>query len=155
MGWRNPSPDRTKVEVVQSTHGQTFVTWPTDAAMAGSESLPSLPVGHSHVASRHWVLADKTAVLILPGDPSVHMGGVVRHTFNVVQSSWKRKTKTLTSLVEHPSEPGVNFIISTNGTGCACTQGPAGNAGPIGEPYEIAMVNTNDPEFDWYEVMGP
>lgn len=153
MGFLRPNPPRTKVEVVQSTHGGTFVTWPTD--MAVREDLPPLPVGGRHAASRHWVLADKTVVLCLPGDPQTHQGGVVRHSFDVVMSSWKRSTKTLTTLVQHPDDPEITFIISTNGVGCACTQGPAGNAGPIGEPYEISMVNTSLPEFDWYSLVTP
>lgn len=152
MGFLKPNPPRTKVEVVQSTHGNTFVTWPTDMAMLGSE-LPALPVGHSHPRSRQWLMADKTAVLILPGDPSIHMGGVIRHTFNVVSSTWSKRPKTLTTVVVHPSDPEVVFAITTNGTGCACTQGAAGNAGPIGEPYEISMVNSSDPDFDWYTVI--
>lgn len=154
MGFLKPNPPRERVEVVQSTHGQTFVTWPTDMAMMGSE-LPALPIGHTHARSRHWVMADKTAILILPGDPNVHEGGVIRHTFDVVSSSWNNRTKTLSSLVVHPSDPEITFAISTSGVGCACTQGPAGNAGPISQPYQIAMVNPNSPEFDWYTVMIP
>lgn len=155
MGFLKPSPPRIKVEVVQSTHGSTFVTWPTNMAASGNE-LPALPVGHSHAASRHWVLADRTAVLILPGDPQIHMGGVVRHAFNIVSSTWNKRNKTLSSLVEHPDDPEITFAITTSGTGCACTQGAAGNAGPIGEPYEISMVNSALPEFaDWYTVMAP
>lgn len=153
MGFLQKAPPRTRVEVLHSTHGQTFVTWPTD--MGARENLPALPVGHSHPQSRHWVLADRTAVLILPGDPSIHMGGVVRHVFNVVSSSWNRRNKTLSSLVKHPSDPDVLFVISTNGKGCACNQGQAGSAGPIAEPYDIAMLNTTDPEFDWYTVITP
>lgn len=151
MGWRNPSPPRTKVEVMQSTHGQTYVTWPTNVAASGND-LPALPVGHSHPRSRHWVMADRTAVLILPGDPSVHEGGVVRHTFDVVMSSWNRKTKTLSTLVKHPSDPEISFAITTSGVGCSCTQGPAGNAGPINVPYEVSMANPDAPEFDWFTV---
>lgn len=154
MGFFAPNPPRTKVEVVQSTHGQTFVTWPTDVAASGAE-LPALPLGHTHPRSRHWVLADKTVVLVLPGDPTVYQGGVIRHSFDVVSSSWSNQTKTLSSLIVHPSDPEVRFVISTSGMGCACTQGPAGNAGPIGEPYEIAMVNTSLPEFDWYTAVTP
>lgn len=151
MGFLKPSPPKIKVEVVHSTHGQTYVTWPHNMTSSGRE-LPALPVGGSHPRSRHWVMADKTAVLILPGDPSVHMGGVVRHTFDVVSSAWNRQTKTLSTLVVHPSDPEVTFGISTNGVGCACTQGPAGNAGPIAEPYDITMVNTNSPEFEWFSA---
>lgn len=154
MGFLASSPPRTRVEVVQSTHGQTFVTWPTDMAASGSE-LPALPVGHTHPRSRHWVMADKKVVLILPGDPQEHPGGVIRHTFDVVSSSWNSRTKTLSSLVMHPTDPERTFSISTSGVGCACTQGPAGNAGPISEPYEVSMVNTNVPEFDWYSVVTP
>lgn len=154
MGFLKPATPRTKVEIVQSIHGNTFVTWPTDMAASGSE-LPALPVGHTHARSRQWVLANKTVVLILPGDPQVHQGGVVRHTFEVVSSSWTNRNKTLSSLVVHPSDPDVRFVITTSGMGCACTQGPAGNAGPIGDPYEIAMVNKNDPEFDWFTAVTP
>ena len=150
MGFLHPATPRTKVEVVQSTHGNTFVTWPTDVAMR--DNLPALPLGHNHQRSRHWLMADKTVVLILPGDPTIHMGGVIRHTFNAISSSWSRRTKVLTTLVAHPSDPEVSFVITTNGTGCACTQGPAGNAGPINDPYEISMVNSGAPEFDWYSV---
>lgn len=152
MGFLKPNPPRVKVEVVQSTHGQTFVTWPTESAMLGSD-LPALPVGHTHARSRQWVMADKTVVLILPGDPSVHQGGVVRHTFDVVSSSWNNRTKTLSTLAVHPSNPDVTFAISTSGTGCSCTQGPAGNAGPIGEPYDIVMVNSNTEEFGWHTTV--
>lgn len=152
MGWRNPAPPRTKVEVMQSTHGNTYVTWPTDAVI-GSDA-PPLPVGQHHAKSRHWVLADRTAVLVLPGDPQIHQGGVVRHVFDVVASSWNRKTKTLASLVRHPDDPDVTFAITTSGVGCSCTQGAAGNAGPIGEPYEVAMVNVNSGEFDWFTLAG-
>jgi hypothetical protein len=154
MGFLKPNPPRTKVEVVQSTHGQTYVTWPTNITASG-DSLPPLPVDHSHARSRHWVLADKTAVLILPGDPQVHQGGVVRHVFDVEVASWNRRTKTLASLVKHPTEPNITFGITTSGVGCACTQGAAGNAGPIGEPYEISMVNPNDPEFsEWFTLVA-
>jgi hypothetical protein len=154
MGFLKPSPPRTKVEVVQSTHGQTFVTWPTDMTASGID-LPALPVGHSHPRSRHWVMADRTIVLILPGDPNTYPGGVIRHTYDVVSSTWNSRTKTLSSLVVHPSDPDVTFSVSTSGIGCACTQGPAGNAGPIGDPYEISMVNHTAPEFDWYSVVTP
>lgn len=154
MGFLKPNPPRTRVEVVQSTHGQTFVTWPPEMAVRGSD-LPALPVGHSHPRSRQWIMADKTVVLILPGDPQIHQGGVIRYVFDVVSSTWNNRTKTLSSLVVHPSDPEVTFVISTSGVGCACTQGPAGNAGPIGEPYQIAMVNKNDPEFDWHTVIVP
>lgn len=155
MGFLKPSGERTRVEVVQSTHGSTFVTWPTDMAQEGVESLPALPVGHTHQKSRQWVLGNKTVVLILPGDPKEHMGGVIRHVFDVVSSSWNSRTKTLTTLVAHPADPAIMFTISTNGTGCSCTQGPAGNAGPIGEPYDIVMVNKNDQTFDWFSVVTP
>lgn len=153
MGFLKPNPPRTKVEVMQSTHGNTFVTWPTDVASAGD--LPALPVGHSHPRSRLWVLADKTAVLILPGDPKEHQGGVIRHVFNVAQASWNTRSKVLSALVEHPSAEGITFAITTSGVGCACTQGPAGNAGPIGDPYEIVMANPNAPEFDWFTLVIP
>lgn len=154
MGYFNRSPDAVEVEVLQSTHGQTFVTWPTSVTSSGAE-LPALPVGHAHPRSRHWVLANKTAILILPGDPSIHEGGVIRHTFNVVSSAWNRRTKTLTSLVVHPANPDVEFSISTSGVGCSCTQGAAGNAGPILEHYRIITVNASNPEFDWYKVVTP
>lgn len=154
MGFLKQSPPRIRVEVVQSTHGQTFVTWPTNMTASGSE-LPALPVGHTHSRSRQWVMADKTVVLILPGDPTTHQGGVIRHTFDVVSSSWNNRTKTLSTLAVHPSDPEVTFAITTSGVGCACTQGPAGNAGPIGVPYEISMVNVHSPEFDWHTVMVP
>jgi len=149
MGFLKPNPPREKVEVVQSTHGTTFVTWPSDMTASGAE-LPALPIGHQHPRSRHWVMANKTAILILPADPKIYEGGVVRHTFDVVQSQWNKKTKTLLSRVAHPSDPEVFFHISTSGVGCACTQGPAGNAGPIGTPYQIAMVNVHADEFDWF-----
>lgn len=154
MGFLKKSPSQERVEVVQSTHGQTFVTWPTDMAASGRD-LPALPVSHSNPKSRHWLMANKTAILILPGDPSRFEGGVIRHTFNVVSSSWNNRTKTLSSIVTHPSDSEVTFVISTSGTGCACTQGPAGNAGPIAQPYQISMVNTNTPEFDWYMTVTP
>lgn len=154
MGFLNKAPERIPVEVLQSTHGQTFVTWPTDVVASGVE-LPALPVGHSHQRSRHWVMADRTLILILPGDPQVHQGGVVRHTYNIVRSSWNNRTKTLTSIVEHPSDPEITFAVTTSGVGCACTQGPAGNAGPIEEPYKVVMANPNAEEFDWYEVIIP
>lgn len=153
MGFLKPNPPRTPVEVVTSTHGNTFVTWPTDVASAGE--LPALPVGHTHPMSRQWLLANKTVVLILPGDPLVHPGGVIRHTFDAISSTWNSRSKTLSTLVAHPSDPEVSFVITTNGTGCACTQGQAGNAGPIGEPYEVVMVNSSAPEFDWYTAVVP
>lgn len=153
MGFLKKNPPRTKVEVIQSTHGQTYVTYPTD--VASDPQRPALPLGHAHPQSRQWLLADKTVVLILPGDPSVYPGGVIRHTFDVVMSSWNNRTKMLSSMCVHPSNSEVTFVISTNGIGCACTQGAPGNAGPIGEPYEIAMVKPNTPEFDWYQVMTP
>lgn len=146
MGFFKPAEPRTRVEVVKSTHGQTFVTWPPDLTAGGVE-LPSLPVGHSHPRSRQWVLGDRTLVLNLPD----HTGnGVVRHTFEVVSSQWNERSKTLTSVVIHPADPEKNFVITTSGIGCACTQGPAGNSGPIDTPYDIAMVNSDSPEFDWY-----
>lgn len=150
MGFLKPSPPKIKVEVVHSTHGATFVTWPTNMAALGEGELPALPLGHSHPRSRHWVLADRTAVLILPGDPKIHMGGVIRHVFDVVSAGWNSRTKTLSSLLVHPANPEITFVVTTSGVGCACTQGPAGNAGPIGEPYSIHMVNHNLPEFDWF-----
>lgn len=155
MGFLKPNPPRTKVETIKSTHGNTFVTWPTDMAAQGSENLPTLPIGHSHPRSRLWVLADKTAVICLPGDPATHKGGVIRHTYDVVSAGWNTRTKTLSVLVEHPQAEGVTFAITTSGVGCACTQGPAGNAGPIDDPYEIAMMNPDAPEFDWFQVMSP
>jgi hypothetical protein len=97
-------------------------------------------------------MANKTAILILPGDPAQHPGGVIRHTYDVVQSSWNSRTKMLTSLVAHPSDPDVHFMISTSGVGCACTQGEAGNAGPISTPYKIAMVRPDGEEYDWFTV---
>lgn len=154
MGFLRSSPPRVQVEVVQSTHGQTFVTWPTDMAASGSD-LPALPVGHTHAQSRQWVMANKTVILILPGDPNIYQGGVIRHTFDVVASSWNNRTRTLSSLAVHPSDPAVTFSISTSGTGCSCTQGPAGNAGPIDDPYEIVPVNTSAPEFAWHTEMTP
>ncbi len=149
MPWNNPAPDKIVVEVLQSTHGQTFVTWPTNVAAGGD--LPALPVGHTHARSRHWLMADRTVVLILPGAGN----GVTRHTFDAVSATWNRRTKTLTSLVSHPSEPDTTFAITTSGTGCACTQGAAGNAGPISEPYKIQMINRNQPEFDWFQEVTP
>jgi hypothetical protein len=95
-------------------------------------------------------MADRTAVLIIPGDPKT--GGVIRHTYDVVSSSWNSKTKTLSTLVKHPSDPDISFGIQTSGLGCACTQGPAGNAGPIGVPYEISMVNPASGGYDWFTV---
>lgn len=151
MGFLKKATPRVEVQIVQSTHGQTFVTWPTNMTASGAD-LPALPVGGAHPQSRHWVLADKTAVLILNADPSHYPGGVIRHTFNVVQSSWNNRTKVLSSLVEHPSDPDVHFVISTNGKGCNCNQGQAGSAGPIGEPYEIKMVNSDTVE--WYTKAG-
>lgn len=151
MGFLRPAPDRIPVEVMQSTHGQTFVTWPTDMVAGGAE-LPALPLGHQHPRSRQWVLANRTLVLILPGDPKVHMGGVIRHTFDVVSSSWNVRTKTMTTLVTHPANPDFTFAVTTSGQGCACTQGPAGNAGPIHADYKIIMANPNAPEFDWFTL---
>jgi hypothetical protein len=153
MGFLKPNPPRIKVEVMQSTHGQTYVTWPTNVVVADGESLPPLPVGQNHARSRHWVLADRTAVLILPGDPQEYQGGVVRHVFDVEAATWNRRTKTLASLVRHPDDPDVTFAITTSGVGCSCTQGAAGNAGPIGEPYEIAMINPTSDEFGWFTVV--
>lgn len=150
MGFLKPSPPRIEVEVMHSTHGQTFVTWPTDATINGSADLPALPIGGSHSKSRQWVLANRTAVLILPADPNIYEGGVIRHTYDVVSAAWNNKTKTLSSLVRHPSNPDSSFVITTSGVGCACTQGPAGNAGPIHEPYQIQMANPNSSDFDWY-----
>lgn len=152
MGFLKKAPPRIPVDVMQSTHGQTFVVWPSNVASA---DLPALPVGGSHAASRHWVLANRTAILILPGDPTQYEGGVIRHTFDVVEASWNNKTKTLASLVKHPSDPDASFIITTSGVGCACTQGAAGNAGPINEPYQINMANPNAPEFDWFTLVAP
>lgn len=149
MGFLKKAPPRTPVDVMQSTHGQTFVTWPSNVT---SPDLPALPVGGAHQQSRQWVLADKTAVLILNGDPTAHEGGVVRHVFDVVQASWNNKTRTLTSLVKHPSDQDVSFIITTKGVGCSCNQGAAGNAGPISVPYQINMANPNSSEFDWFTV---
>jgi hypothetical protein len=150
MGFLRPAPERTPVEVVQSTHGQTFVTWPPGAAVDGE--LPALPLGHQHPRSRHWVLANRTAVIILPGDPQHHMGGIIRHTFDVVSSSWNSRTRTLTSLLAHPASPDVSFAVTTSGMGCACTQGPAGNAGPI-DDFKLVMVNPNAPEYDWFTLI--
>ncbi len=148
MGFLKPATPKTRVEVITSTHGNTFVTWPPSV---DAHSAPALPVGHSHPKSRQWLLADKTVVLILNADPDLHPGGVIRHVFDVVSSSWNRKTKILTTLVAHPADPEVSFVITTNGQGCNCNQGPAGNAGPINGPYEIAMVKTSEtPDFDWY-----
>lgn len=152
MGWGKKATPRTTVDVMQSTHGQTFVTWPAHVA---SSDLPPLPVGNSHQRSRQWVLADRTAVLVLPGDPNQHEGGVVRHVYEVVEASWNSKSKTLASLVKHPDDPDANFVITTSGVGCACTQGAAGNAGPIGEPYQINMANPNSSEFDWFRLVSP
>jgi hypothetical protein len=152
MGWRNKAEPHTKVPVMKSTHGQTYITWPPD--LVGSiEDRPGLPIAPAHSQSRQWVLADRTAVLILNGDPQHHMGGVIRHTFDVVEASWNRRKKTLVSRVKHPSDPEITFLISTSGVGCSCTQGAAGNAGPIGEPYDIVMTNPDSPEFDWYEAV--
>lgn len=149
MGFLKKAEPRTPVDVMQSTHGQTFVTWPTTVAGA---DLPALPVGGAHPQSRQWVLADRTAVLILNGDPKVYEGGVVRHIFEVVEASWNNKTKTLNSLVKHPSNPETSFVISTKGVGCSCNQGAAGNAGPIGTPYKINMANPHADEFDWFTL---
>lgn len=148
MGFLKKATPHTKVEVMKSTHGQTYVTWPPDT---GPGEI-GLPVAPTHAQSRQWVLADRTAVLILNGDPQVHMGGVIRHTFDVVEASWNRRNKTLVSRVKHPSNPEITFIMSTSGVGCSCTQGAAGNAGPIGEPYDIVMTNADSPEFDWFTV---
>lgn len=153
MGFLKKSPERTEVEVVQSTHGQTFLSWVKGTG--GGGDLPALPLAQQHPKSRHWLMADQTVVLILPGDPQTYPGGVIRHHFDVVSSTWSNRNKTLTSTVSHPSDPELHFTISTSGVGCSCTQGPAGNAGPIGEPYKLIMVNSNLPEFDWYEVLSP
>lgn len=155
MPWGKPAPERERVEVVQSTHGHTFVTWPTDMALQGSD-LPALPLAHSHPRSRQWLLADKTGVVILPGDPQHHEGGVIRHTYDVVSATWNARTKTLTTTYVHPSNSEVTFNVTTSGMGCACTQGPAGNAGPINGPYEIAMVKAaGNPDLDWFaQVAG-
>lgn len=154
MGFLKKAPERIDVEVVQSTHGQTFVMWPPDLTSSG-QSLPDLPVGQRHSRSRQWVLADRTAVLILPADADQPATGVVRHTFNVVSAKWNNRTKTLNSLVQHPENTELTFAISTSGVGCSCTQGAAGNAGPIDQPYKLVMVNSNTPEFDWFEVVAP
>lgn len=151
MGFLKPAPSEIPVEVMHSTHGQTFVTWPT--SMTAQESLPALPLGHTHPRSRHWVLANRTAVIILPGDPKVHPGGVIRHTYDVVSATWNSRTKTLTSILRHPSDPEISFAVTTSGVGCACTQGPAGNAGPIAEPYRISMVKPGNPEQDWFSLV--
>lgn len=149
MGFLKKAPERIPVEVAQSTHGQTFIMWPHTALSSGQD-LPALPLGHQHPKSRQWVLADQTVVLILPGDPETHPGGVIRHSYDVVSATWNSRTKTLVSMVKHPSNPDLEFAISTSGVGCSCTQGPAGNAGPISDPYKVVMVNTNLPEFDWF-----
>lgn len=154
MGFLKPAPERIEVEVVQSTHGQTFVMWPPDVTSSG-QPLPDLPIGQRHSRSRQWVLADRTVVLILPSDPDQPATGVVRHTFDVVSAKWNNRTKTLVSMVKHPENPEVQFAISTSGVGCSCTQGAAGNAGPIEQPYKLVMVNSKAPEFDWFEVMTP
>lgn len=138
---------------MQSTHGQTFVTWPTDIAVQGTTELPALPLGHMHPRSRHWVLANRTAIVILPGDPSIHMGGVIRHIFDVVSASWNSRTKTLSSLLVHPSNPDVTFAVTTSGQGCACTQGAAGNAGPINEQYKLIMIRPGSPGYEWFSVV--
>lgn len=153
MGFLKPAAPLIGVEVMQTTHGQTFVTWPTDMAMQGSTELPALPLGHMHARSRHYVLANRTAIVILPGDPQQHMGGVIRHTFDVVSASWNSRTKTLTSLLTHPSNPDVTFAVTTSGQGCACTQGPAGNAGPINEAYKIDMVKPGTPGTEWFTLV--
>lgn len=152
MGFLKPSPPRTDVEVLQSTHGTTYVMWPSSATSSG-DPLPDLPLSHQHPRSRHWVLANRTVVLILPDADGP--GGVVRHVFDVTMSKWNPRTKTLSTLVHHPDDPDFEFAISTSGVGCSCTQGPAGNAGPIGEPYKLVMVNKSLPEYDWYEVVTP
>lgn len=152
MGFLKSAPERTDVHVVQSTHGQTFIMWPSDILSTGQE-LPALPLAQQHHQSRQWVMADRTVILILPGNPDIYPGGVIRHTFDVVSSTWRNRTKTLVTLASHPSNPELTFSISTSGVGCACTQGPAGNAGPISEPYKLLMVNTNLPEFDWYTAV--
>lgn len=152
MGFLRSAPERVDVEIVQSTHGQTFVMWPPDIT-SGGESLPDLPVEHRHARSRQWVMADRTAVLILPADPDNPATGIVRHTFDVVSSKWNPRTKTLNTIVKHPEDPELQFAISTSGVGCSCTQGAAGNAGPIDQPYKLVMVNSMVPEFDWYEVV--
>lgn len=154
MGFLHKAPPRTDVEVVQSTHGQTFVMWPPDLTADGGE-IPSLPVGQRHARSRLWVMADRTAILILPSDPEQPATGVVRHTFDVVSAKWNYRTKTLVAIVNHPENPELQFAISTSGVGCSCTQGAAGNAGPIDSPYKIVMVNSSAPEFDWFEVVTP
>jgi hypothetical protein len=91
----------------------------------------------------------------LPDTESENSSGVVRHTYDVVSSKWNSRTKTLTTLVKHPSDPEFEFAITTSGVGCSCTQGAAGNAGPIDQPYKLVTVNKNDPEFEWYEVVTP
>ena len=152
MGFLKKAPERVPVEVVQSTHGQTFVMWPSDVTSSG-QPLPDLPVAHKHVRSRHWVMADRTVILILPEDPAQVSGPIVRHTYKVVSAKWNPRSKTLVSMVEHPENPDLRFAISTSGVGCACTQGTAGNAGPIDEPYKLVMVNSTTPEFDWFETV--
>jgi hypothetical protein len=150
MGFLKKAPDRVAVEVVQSMHGQTFIMWPPQMTTDG-RTLPDLPLPHQHARSRQWLLANKTVVLILPAEDQP--GGVIRHIFDVVTAKWNGRTKTLTSIVSHPDDPEFEFAISTSGVGCSCTQGPAGNAGPIDVPYKLVMVNSNTPEFDWYEVV--
>jgi hypothetical protein len=152
MGFLHKAPERIDVEVVQSTHGTTYVMWPPHVTASG-ETLPDLPLVHKHPRSRHWVLGDRTLVLILPADDNP--GNVVRHSFDIVSAKWNQRTKTLTSFVQHPDDPELEFAISTSGVGCSCTQGPAGNAGPIDQPYKLVMVNSTTPEFDWYEVVTP
>lgn len=151
MGWMKKAPEKTEVQVVQSTHGGTFLSWPMSASVDGRE-LPALPLGPQHPKSRQWLMADRTVVLNLPGDPAIYPGGVIRHTFNAKSATWNSRTKTLTTIAEHPSDPDLGFAIATSGVGCACTQGAAGNSGPISDPYKLIMVNPNLPEFDWYEV---
>lgn len=152
MGFLHKAAERIEVEVIKSTHGQTFVMWPPNLTADGGE-IPPLPVGQRHARSRLWVMANRTAILNLPADPENPATGVSRHTFDIASAKWNPHTKTLVAIVNHPDNPELQFAISTSGVGCSCTQGAAGNAGPIEEGYKIMMVNSNAPEFDWFEVV--
>lgn len=94
-------------------------------------------LGVKHPKSRLWILADRTAVLVVPADPGQR--NMVRLKFDVDASSWDKRTKVL-ALVTPDGD-----IVSVDGGGGGCTpcqMGRVANAGPVEGQYRVARVRT-------------
>lgn len=119
MGFLNgATEDRVEFPVVASARGRLTVDLPERGIVM-------------HPKARVFILEDRTAVLVTPGDAP---GTVAREVFAVDTSMWVPHAKRLTA----------SFVggggIDLDGSGCGCGMGAVGNAGPSDGGYRLTPV---------------